>query len=240
MVPLYLIILVVSTPQLSDTIYVMSLPDMADSFRVNNNLAEFTLTVYLIGFGVFLWAAISDKFGSKPIFLLGFFIYLISCLGYYYSISIEQLFSFHFIQAFGTSVGSVLGQAIVRDFIKPDDRRRVFLVISMIMTFAPAIDSIIGYYTIKYYDWNFIFIGLFIIAVITIFLLSTKLPETLVKSEKKQTVIYYIIITIMTALMSYMHNGTLNQLLLFIFVQANSMQFIFYFVLNKEKRYVNP
>ena len=185
-VPLYLIILVVAIPQLSETIYVAALPAMADDFNVTNNIIELTLTFYLIGFGigVALWGALSDLYGRKPIFLLGFLIYAFSCLGCYFSSSIDAMFGFRFLQAFGASVGSVLGQAVARDVIKPEDRGRMFSIISMAMAFAPAIGPVIGGYTLEYYNWNVVFLVLVGIAIITIYLILVKLPETLITKKE--------------------------------------------------------
>ncbi len=188
-VPLYLIILFVAIPQLSETIYIPSLPEMAKALNVNNNIIELTLTIYLIGFGVgvLLWGAISDKYGRKPILILGFFIYAIACIGCYKSQYINKMLLYRFFQAFGASVGSVIGQAIARDAIKAEDRGYVFSIISMAMAFAPAIGPVIGSFIIEYFIWNYIFISLILLASVTIFLIIVKLPETRIKTFQNQS-----------------------------------------------------
>ncbi len=102
----------VTPEEIIETIYVTSLPEIARDFNVTHNVIELTLTSYLAGFGVgvLLWGSISDIYGRKPIFIIGFIIYAIACLGCYFSSSVESMFILRFIQALGASVGSVLGQ----------------------------------------------------------------------------------------------------------------------------------
>ncbi|MDR0296954.1 MAG: hypothetical protein LBH67_03210 [Rickettsia sp.] len=44
-VPLYIIILIIAIPVLSETIYVPSLPNLAKDLAISANLAEYTLTI---------------------------------------------------------------------------------------------------------------------------------------------------------------------------------------------------
>ncbi len=109
---LWLIILIVGLPLLSETVYTPSLPDIAHALSVSDSLAEYTLTIYLFGFalGTLIWGKLSDKWGRKPCLVAGLNIYLIGCLGCYLSDTIFWLMVSRFIQAFGGSVGSVLGK----------------------------------------------------------------------------------------------------------------------------------
>ena len=101
-VPLWLIIFLVAIPQLSETIYVPALVDLAESFQINANEAEYTLTIYLLGFGFgsLLWGALSDKIGRKPGFLIGFLFYVIACYGCYITTDITFFYISRFFQAF--------------------------------------------------------------------------------------------------------------------------------------------
>ncbi|MEM6339010.1 MAG: multidrug effflux MFS transporter [Pseudomonadota bacterium] len=179
-IPLFILVLVIAIPQLSETIYVPALPAMSKYLGVSANIIELTLTTYLMGFGVgvFFWGSLSDIYGRKPMFIIGFIIYVLSCVFCYYAHSNEQLLLFRFIQAIGASVGSVLGQAVARDVIEPNNRGKVFSVISIVMAFAPAIGSLIGGFAVEYFNWQAVFKILIVIGLSTIFIIANKLPET--------------------------------------------------------------
>ncbi|WP_341748896.1 multidrug effflux MFS transporter [Candidatus Tisiphia endosymbiont of Sialis lutaria] len=190
-VPLYIIILIIAIPILSETIYTPSLPSLAKDLAISANLAEYTLTIYLFGFavGMLLWGNLSDSYGRKPCLLIGFLIYALSCYICYLSDNINMLLVARFMQAFGASVGSVLGQTIVREAIKPQDRGRIFSTISIAMAFAPAIGPMIGSLVIKFYHWSAVFLVLIVMAILIMLLVSAKLPETNQNLEAKRSII---------------------------------------------------
>lgn len=185
-VPLFLIILIVALPQLSETIYSPALPQLAYDLCITDNFAEYTFTIYLMGFavGVLIWGNLSDYYGRKPFLLIGFLIYFFACLGCYIAGDITFLLIARFFQAFGASVGSVIGQAIARDTIRLEDRGKMFSTISIAMAFAPAIGPVIGGLTIEFFNWTKVFIVLMSLAVVAILLIIYKLPETNLHKKK--------------------------------------------------------
>ncbi len=189
--PLYIIILMVTIPVLSETIYTPSLPDLAKDLAISANLAEYTLTIYLFGFaiGVLIWGNLSDCYGRKPCVLTGFLIYALSCFICYLADNINMLFAARFIQAFGASVASVLGIAIARDVVKPAERGKMFSTIAIATAFSPAIGPVIGGFVIKFYHWSAVFLVLIVIAIFIIVLISVRLPETNLNFRTERLVI---------------------------------------------------
>ncbi|MFC3907835.1 multidrug effflux MFS transporter [Legionella dresdenensis] len=179
-VPLWIIVLIVALPQLSETIYTPALPALAQGLHIDEQLAQCTLTTYLIGFafGVLLWGRLSDRIGRKPGLLCGLSVYMVASIACYFSTSIEMLLAMRFLQAFGASVGSVLGQAIARDAIKPEDRGRAFSIVSIAMAFAPAIGPVIGGIITQYTEWTSVFLVLCVLAGLIFIQIQLFLPET--------------------------------------------------------------
>lgn len=179
---LWLLVLIVGLPQLSETVYTPALPDIARSLFTSDSMVEYTLTIYLLGFalGTLFWGKLSDKYGRKPSLIIGLMIYVLGCIGCFYSSNIVHLMIFRFIQAFGGSTGSVLGQAICRDSFNGPERGKVFSVIGSALSFSPAVGPIIGGLIDQAFGWAAIFISLIFMGLATLATVFLRLPETYV------------------------------------------------------------
>ncbi len=128
---------------------------------------------------------LSDSIGRKPAILIGFFIYIIGCLLCFFSNNINTLIASRFIQAFGGSVGSVIGQAICRDVFTGPNRAAVFSSIGAGLSFFPAIGPVVGGAVSSYFGgWRSNFVLLFLIGLIVIVINYFTLPETHEKSKR--------------------------------------------------------
>ena len=156
---LWLLILIAALPQFSETVYTPSLPSVASFLNISESLAEYTLSIYLFGMGVgtLFWGRISDAQGRRPCLLIGTCIFIIGCFGCFLSKSIESLLLWRFIQAFGGSTGSVLGQSIARDAFEGKERGKVFSLVGGAISFSPAIGPVLGGLIDEFFGWNYIF-----------------------------------------------------------------------------------
>lgn len=184
---LWLLILIVGLPQLSETVYTPALPDIAQSLHVSESWIEYTLTIYLFGFavGTIFWGKLSDRIGRKPCMLFGLFIYLLGCIGCFFSGSIHLLMISRFIQAFGGSTGSVLGQAICRDAFHGADRGKIYSTIGSALAFSPAIGPVIGGFLDQMFGWPYIFLFLSLCGFLILLITAARLPETHVSRSQK-------------------------------------------------------
>lgn len=178
--PVWLIVIIAGLPLFSETVYTPSLPNIALTLQTSASMVEYTLTIYLLGFalGTLAWGKFSDKFGRKPGILLGLCLFTLGCLGCYFSESVEFLMFSRFIQAFGGSIGSVLGQAVCRDAFHGSALGQVYVLVSSALSIFPAIGPVIGGVIAENFGWRNIFILLLVIAIALIFLIKYRLPET--------------------------------------------------------------
>ena len=184
---LWLIVFIVGLPLLSETIYSPAMPRIAQAFGVEENLVEFTLTIYLMGFalGTLFWGFLSDRTGRKPSIIMAFALYILGCIGCGFSTSINELLFFRLIQGLGGSAGSVLGQAISRESFHGADRGRVFASIGAALSLTPALGPTMGGVITQFFDWPAVFAALTLLGLTVITCVKMRLPETNLTKGKK-------------------------------------------------------
>jgi MFS family permease len=75
-----LLCLITSTGRFVMDSYLPSMPSMSQELNVSGNSIELTLTLYLLGFGLsqLFYGPFSDKYGRKPILMMGLVIFLMA------------------------------------------------------------------------------------------------------------------------------------------------------------------
>ncbi|GIP36073.1 multidrug effflux MFS transporter [Paenibacillus sp. J2TS4] len=177
---LLLLIVLVGFPQISETIYTPSLPDIAHHLHASSNTIQLTLSIYFLGFalGVLCWGRLSDSIGRRPALLWGIMVYGVGSLGCTLSDSAEWLLACRFIQAFGASTGSVVTQTILRESIDGARRHAVFAQISAALAFTPAIGPLIGGWIDQTLGFRAVFIALVVMSAAIFMYTFVSLPET--------------------------------------------------------------
>lgn len=184
---MWLIVLIAEIGQLSETLYSPALPAIAASLGVKASWVEYTLTIYLLSFGIgtLIWGRLSDHLGRKPCVLAGLAIYILGSFGCYIADSLSILMISRFVQGFGGSIGSVLAQAIVRDAFSGSNLTKAYSSIVGALAVFPAIGPIVGGVITQQFSWPMIFILLIGFGVLIFLLTCQKLPETLIINQQK-------------------------------------------------------
>ncbi|WP_286926745.1 MULTISPECIES: multidrug effflux MFS transporter [Lysinibacillus] len=198
---LLLMIVLVAFPQISETIYSPSLPDISHALNTSNSAVQLTLSIYFIGFaiGVFCWGWLSDFIGRRPAMLGGLFFYGIGCFMCFYAETISFLLVSRFIQAFGAATGSIITQTILRESVSGSRRHAMFAQISAVIAFTPAVGPLIGGWVDQALGFRAVFFVLVAMSMLLFIYTYLRLPETTDRSTRKRIAIIPVVKRILSS-----------------------------------------
>lgn len=194
-------IVLVAFPQISETIYSPSLPDISHTLNTTNSAVQLTLSIYFIGFaiGVFCWGWLSDFIGRRPAMLGGLIFYGIGCFMCFYAETITFLLVSRFIQAFGAATGSIITQTILRESVSGSKRHAMFAQISAVIAFTPAVGPLIGGWVDQALGFRAVFFVLVAMSILLFIYTYLRLPETTDISTRKRIAIYPVVKRILSS-----------------------------------------
>jgi DHA1 family bicyclomycin/chloramphenicol resistance-like MFS transporter len=166
--------------------YLPALPTIADDLQTTIAATQATLTAYFIAFGVaqLVYGPLADWIGRKPPIYIGLAIFIVGSLASAWAPSIGWLAAGRFVQAMGAATVMVVPRAIVRDLYTGSQATRMMALIMLVISVSPMLAPLAGSGLIALGGWRLIFEVLAGLAVLSILLTATQLPETL-PAEKR-------------------------------------------------------
>ncbi len=137
-------------------IFLPSMPNLTENLNTTYAISQLTLTLYLAALAItqLILGPLSDKYGRRPILLVGVAIYAISSLACGFALSIEQLIIGRILQAAGSCAGVVVTRAIVRDLYDRDKAASLIGYMTMVMALMPLVAPVIGGYIDQWASWR--------------------------------------------------------------------------------------
>ena len=141
---------------------------------------QLTLSLFLVGMAVsqLVLGTLSDRFGRRPVMLAGLALTVVASFAALASTSIVGLIVARTFQAFGATVGIVVGRAVIRDLYERDRAASMIGWVTMAMVIAPMIAPLIGGALDTALGWQAIFAFMGLFAAIVLVWVAFPLPET--------------------------------------------------------------
>ena len=176
---------------LSIDMYLPALPVIAVDLRSSAGDIQLTLSAFMIAFGVgqIFYGPAGDRFGRRPVILIGLLIYVLTSIGCAFAAAAGHLIALRFLQGLAACGGVVLARTMVRDLAEKDHAARAMSLMMACTSIAPMLAPVIGGQVMWFAGWRAIFWVLASAGVIAFVVAWFQLPETL-KPEYRQPLVF--------------------------------------------------
>ena len=178
----------VASGNLSTNMYAPSMPALATHFGTTMGSVELTLSAFMFAyaFAQLVWGPLSDRYGRRPILLVGLVVYTAATLLCVLSPSIEWLIAGRALQAVGACSAPIAARAIMRDIYDREKLAQIMAYVALAMGLAPSFAPVLGGFLEIWFGWQASF---FVVAVFTALMLVWALfmPETNTHRGMQQT-----------------------------------------------------
>lgn len=159
---------------------VPSLPALADDLAASPGDTQLSIYTFLFAYGLapFLWGSLSDRYGRKPLLVLGILMYAITSVACAFAHSIEVLIALRFLQGFAAAAGIVIARAMLRDMYGAKGTTRAISTLYMFLAVLPVLIPVFGGYLSVLLEWSEMFLVIAAIAVVSLLGVVVRISET--------------------------------------------------------------
>ncbi|MDB5370981.1 MAG: drug resistance transporter, Bcr/CflA subfamily [Roseomonas sp.] len=159
-----------------------ALPEIGHALGIaSDNQRQWIITAYLLGFGSaqIVYGPLADRFGRKPVLLVGLGIYTVASLFAALASSFETMIFARVIQGIGAASTRVLAVSIVRDCYSGRKMAQVMSLAFIVFLAVPVIAPSVGQAIVLVAPWPWIFCVLAVFGASVSLWVTFRLPETL-------------------------------------------------------------
>ncbi len=165
-----------------------ALPAIARGLGVSHpNDQQYVIIAYTIGFGAgqMVWGPLADRFGRRPLLVVGLLLYALLAIGCAVAPTFALLLAGRAAMGAAAAATRVLVTAMVRDMFEGEAMARVMSLVFMVFMVVPVLAPSIGQAVLTVAPWQAIFGLLAGYAVIVLGWSLLRLPETLHPEDRR-------------------------------------------------------
>ncbi|KAK4454165.1 major facilitator superfamily domain-containing protein [Podospora aff. communis PSN243] len=165
---------------ISSFIYFPAIPFLAQDLGAAIQQINLTVTAYLVMSGIFpsIMGDAADRFGRRPVLLVGLTVYFCANLGLAAQSHLGLLFAFRVLQSAGISGTFSVAYGVLGDLFTPAERGWYSGVLAFFLNTPPSIGPLLSGLLLLRWTWRSIFWFLSASSAICLLLMVLLLPET--------------------------------------------------------------
>jgi MFS transporter, DHA1 family, multidrug resistance protein len=166
-------------------LYLPALPGLTHDLAAPMAQAQRTLTALLLAFGLsqLVWGPLSDRFGRRPVLLVGLAGYVLASVGCALSASMDTLIVWRAVQGAAMGAGVMCARAIVRDLYTPAQGATVMSKglsgLGVIAFISPPLGGLLT----AVFNWHAALLALAVFGATALTLIALRFEETLARKN---------------------------------------------------------
>ena len=188
--------LAILSPLALDT-FLPGVDDAAISFKtsISNIMVSFGVLSVGVALGQIIYGPLSDRFGRKPVIVVGLICFVIASLLTAFISNIELFYSLRFIQGLAVAATMIVMRSIVRDLFSVTEGAKLFANLFVILAIMPIIGPIVGGHLTTWFGWQSIFYLMAGISIIVLFNIIVFFEDSLPKKDLRALEIDNLIVS---------------------------------------------
>lgn len=175
-------------------LFVPSFPELRRVFNLTPFMVELTLGLNLTAHCItsLIVGNLGDKYGRKPIIILGLIIFTIGSIICVSAVEFWQLLFGRILQGIGISAPAVLSYLVIADLYSVKKQHKIMGVLNGVITLAMAFAPMVGSYVNLFFNWRGNFVVLLIMGLICLLMGLIFIPNSAVKQNIKISIREYL------------------------------------------------
>ena len=168
-------------------LYLPALPGLTQELGASMAQAQLTLTALLLAFGVsqLFWGPLSDRFGRRPILLIGMTAYVVASIGSAFSPAMDMLIVWRTLQGVAMGAAVMCARAIVRDLYAPAQGASVMSKGLSGLGVIACLSAPLGGVLTAWLNWHAALLALSVFGAVSLGLIALRFQETVPRKNPK-------------------------------------------------------